>query len=123
MDYNLIANSPRVPGQCDACGAALETREDDTEEALAVRLREYRGKNQPGARDLQPRKEYVITVDATPSPEEIQQQIRRRLSLPAHRRPSGDANRRPEPSPHQKPRRPLNPARRPAATGAGRRAT
>ena len=38
MDYNLIANSPAVPGQCDMCGGELVTREDDTEEALAVRL-------------------------------------------------------------------------------------
>src|SRR5262245_27912759 len=35
MDYNLIANSPRVAGRCDVCGSALVTREDDTEEALA----------------------------------------------------------------------------------------
>src|SRR5215469_7488782 len=32
MDYNLIANSPRVAGHCDVCGSALVTREDDTEE-------------------------------------------------------------------------------------------
>src|SRR5499426_2797231 len=44
MDYNLLASSPREPGKCDACGAALVTREDDTEEALAVRLREYHEK-------------------------------------------------------------------------------
>ena len=41
MNYNLIANSPAVPGQCDMCGGELVTREDDTEEALAVRFREY----------------------------------------------------------------------------------
>ena len=45
MDYNLIANSPAVPGQCDMCGGELVTREDDTEEALAVRLREYHQQN------------------------------------------------------------------------------
>ena len=33
MDYNLIANSPTVPGRCDMCGGELITREDDTEEA------------------------------------------------------------------------------------------
>ena len=87
MDYNLIANSPRVPGQCDACGAALETREDDTEEALAVRLREYHEKTNP-VLAIFARKEYVITVDATPGAEEIQQAIRQRLSLPAYRQPS-----------------------------------
>ena len=47
MDYNLIANSPQVEGQCDACGGKLVQREDDTEEALAVRLREYHSKTNP----------------------------------------------------------------------------
>jgi adenylate kinase len=31
MDYNLIENSPAVPGQCDTCGGELVLREDDTE--------------------------------------------------------------------------------------------
>ncbi|MGI9006188.1 MAG: adenylate kinase family protein [Streptosporangiaceae bacterium] len=90
MDYNLIASSPRVPGRCDACGSALETREDDTEEALGVRLREYHEKTNP-VLAIFTRKEYVITVDARPGPEEIQQEIRRRLSLPADRKPADDA--------------------------------
>src|ERR1700679_1885601 len=29
MDYNLIANSPRVAGRCDVCGGDLVSREDD----------------------------------------------------------------------------------------------
>src|SRR5215467_8127270 len=36
MDYNLIENSPDVPGKCDSCGAELVQREDDTEAALVV---------------------------------------------------------------------------------------
>ena len=52
MDYNLIANSPAVPGQCDMCGGELVTREDDTEEALAVRLREYHQQNRVRPRDF-----------------------------------------------------------------------
>ena len=47
MDYNLIANSPKVAGQCDSCGGQLVTREDDTEEALAVRLRDYHKETSP----------------------------------------------------------------------------
>src|ERR1700716_1005631 len=47
MDYNLIANSPTVPGRCDMCGGELITREDDTEEALAVRLRDYHDQTNP----------------------------------------------------------------------------
>lgn len=84
MDYNLIASSPRVPGQCDACGATLVSREDDTEAALAVRLREYHEKTNP-VLAIFGRKEYVATIDATPGREHIQQEIRTRLSLPPYR--------------------------------------
>src|SRR5450755_3061806 len=63
VDYNLIANSPKVPGQCDSCGGELVTREDDTEEALAIRLREYHQKTNP-VLDIFRRKEYVVTVGA-----------------------------------------------------------
>lgn len=81
MDYNLIADSPSVPGRCDSCGGELVTREDDTEEALAVRLREYHEKTGP-VLDLFRRKEYVITVDARPPADVVQREIRSRLGLP-----------------------------------------
>jgi adenylate kinase len=81
MDYNLIADSPAVPGRCDSCGGELVQREDDTEEALTVRLREYHEKTDP-VLDLFRRKEYVISVDARPAREVVQQEIRSRLGLP-----------------------------------------
>jgi adenylate kinase len=81
LDYNLIDNSPRVPGRCDSCGGDLVTREDDTAEALAVRLREYHQKTNP-VLDIFRRKEYVVTIDARPSKEQVQQAIRARLGLP-----------------------------------------
>jgi adenylate kinase len=87
MDYNLIADSPKVAGRCDSCGGELVTREDDTDEALAVRLRQYHQETVP-ALDLFRRKEYVITVDALPAPEIVQQEIRKRLGLP----PQGTAS-------------------------------
>jgi adenylate kinase len=87
MDYNLIASSPRVPGQCDVCGATLVSREDDTEAALAVRLREYHQKTNP-VLAIFGRKEYVATVDATPDREQIQREIRTRLGLPPYRPPA-----------------------------------
>ncbi|MHB1593581.1 MAG: adenylate kinase family protein [Streptosporangiaceae bacterium] len=86
MDYNLIANSPHEPGRCDACGGALVRREDDTEQALAVRLREYHEKTNP-VLDIFRRKEYVVTVDARPAPDEIQREIRKRLDLPPYAAP------------------------------------
>jgi adenylate kinase len=81
VDYNLMANSPKVPGRCDLCGGELVTREDDTEEALAVRLRDYHEQTSPALEEFR-RKEYVITVDARPAPEVVQQTIRQRLGLP-----------------------------------------
>jgi adenylate kinase len=85
MDYNLLASTPEVPGKCDACGGELVTREDDTEEALAVRLKEYHEKTDP-VLDLFRRKEYVITADARKAPEEVQQEIRQKLGLPPLRK-------------------------------------
>jgi len=92
MDYNLLASSPREPGKCDACGAALVTREDDTEEALAVRLREYHEKTNP-VLEIFRRKEYVITVDARRSRGDVQQEIRKLLKLPPYREPTGPRQR------------------------------
>jgi adenylate kinase len=83
VDYNLLASSPAVSGKCDVCGGELERREDDTEEALAVRLRDYHQKTNP-VLDIFRRKEYVVTVDARPAPEQIQQTIRTRLGLPPY---------------------------------------
>jgi adenylate kinase len=83
VDYNLIDNTPAEPGKCDACGGQLVQREDDTEEALAVRLREYHSKTNP-VLDLFRRKEYVISVNSTPPIEEVQQEIRKKLDLPPY---------------------------------------
>src|SRR5215831_14391959 len=81
MDYHLIDSSPKVEGRCDSCGGDLVTREDDTEEALAVRLRDYHEKTNPVI-DLFRGKEYVFTVDARSAPDAVQEQIRKCLGLP-----------------------------------------
>ena len=81
MDYNLIDSSPKEAGKCDLCGGELITREDDTEEALAVRLREYHAQTEE-VLDIFRRKEYVYVVDARPAPEAVQEQIRKCLGLP-----------------------------------------
>ena len=47
VDYNLITTRPAQEGVCDVCGGTLVQREDDTEEALAVRLRDYHEKTNP----------------------------------------------------------------------------
>jgi adenylate kinase len=83
VDYNLIDNSPREEGTCDLCGSKLVQREDDTEAALAVRLREYHSKTNP-VLDIFRRKEYVVTIDARADKEEVQRDIRRALNLPPY---------------------------------------
>jgi adenylate kinase len=80
MDYNLIDNTPTVEGRCDVCGGELIRREDDTPDALEVRLREYHEKTNP-VLDIFRRKEYVITVDTRPDKEQVQQAIRDKLGI------------------------------------------
>jgi adenylate kinase len=84
VDYNLIQSRPATEGVCDLCGGNLVTREDDTEEALVVRLREYHEKTDP-VLDLFRRKEYVATIDATASKDDIQQAIRDKFGLPPYK--------------------------------------
>jgi adenylate kinase len=84
VDYNLIQSRPATEGVCDVCGGNLVTREDDTEEALAVRLREYHDKTDP-VLDLFRRKECVATIDATASKDEVQQAIRDKFGLPPYK--------------------------------------
>jgi adenylate kinase len=81
LDYNLIAHRPADEHVCDVCGGALVPREDDTPEALAVRLQEYHEKTKP-VLDLFRRKEFVAEIDATRSPREVQAAIRGRFTLP-----------------------------------------
>jgi adenylate kinase len=88
MDYHLIDNSPSRDGLCDACGGQLVRREDDTEQALAVRLGEYHAKTDPVLAIFR-RKEYVITVDSRPGKEQVQQAIRDQLGLAAPRLAAG----------------------------------
>ena len=83
MDYNLIADRPKVEGRCDICGTELITRPDDTPEALDARLRDYHEKTRP-VLELFRRKEVVHDVDGRPPVEEVQQAIRAALHLPAY---------------------------------------
>ena len=69
----------RASATCAA--ASLVTREDDTEEALAVRLRDYHEKTDP-VLDIFRRKEYVATSMHRPGKDEVQQAIRAKLGLP-----------------------------------------
>jgi adenylate kinase len=81
LDYNLIESRPAEPDVCDVCGGRLVAREDDTPEALAIRIREYHEHTAPVLQIFE-RKEYVATIDATESIEKVQAAIRARFGLP-----------------------------------------
>ena len=87
MDYNLIADRPQTEGCCDICGHELITRSDDTPEALDARLRDYNEKTRPVLERFR-RKEFVHDIDARPAVDEVQQMIRKALSLPSYQ-PAG----------------------------------
>lgn len=80
LDYNLISHRPAVDNVCDVCGGQLVSRPDDTPEALADRLRDYRTKTEP-VLELFRRKELVLDIDGTRKPEEIQVEILARLGV------------------------------------------
>jgi adenylate kinase len=84
MDYNLIADRPKVEGRCDICGHELTTRADDTPEALDARLRDYNEKTRP-VLELFGRKEFVHDIDARATADEVQAKIREVLNLPAYK--------------------------------------
>jgi adenylate kinase len=81
LDFNLIAHRPENEGACDACGTELVTREDDTPDALASRLRDYHAKTRPII-ELFERKEFVARVDAEQPVPDVQIEIRHQLGLP-----------------------------------------
>jgi adenylate kinase len=81
LDYNLIYHRPAQAGICDVCGGALEARSDDTPEAIRTRLDEYNSLTRP-VLELFRKKELIVSVDGTRTPNEVQREIRERLSLP-----------------------------------------
>jgi adenylate kinase len=81
MDYNLIAHRPQKEDVCDVCQGKLEVRADDNPEALMVRLAAYHEETKPLIAIFE-RKEFVATIDATLSVEQVQTSIRKRFNLP-----------------------------------------
>jgi adenylate kinase len=45
--YHLVYSPPREEGKCDSCGGELYVRDDDREETVRARLREYEAKTRP----------------------------------------------------------------------------
>jgi len=81
LDYNLIFHRPKKDDECDVCGSVLTRRADDTEDALADRLRTFHESTKP-ILELFRKKELVVVVDGTVPTDAVYQQIRSRLALP-----------------------------------------
>jgi adenylate kinase len=82
LDYNLIAHRPQIDDTCDICRGKLVMRADDNPEALGIRLADYHEETKPLIAIFE-RKEFVVTIDATRSVEEVQASIRGRFALRA----------------------------------------
>jgi adenylate kinase len=78
IDYNLIFHRPKLEDACDVCGGKLVARSDDNPEAIVVRLREYHEKTDP-ILELFRKKELVVVVDGTKSPDAVENDIRTQL--------------------------------------------
>jgi len=59
--YHVQFNPPNVEGKCDACGADLYQRADDTEETVKERIQAYHAQTQPLI-DYYNKKGLVVTV-------------------------------------------------------------
>lgn len=68
--YHIEFNPPKVAGKDDATGEDLIQRPDDTEEAIKNRLEVYKKQTAPLI-EYYEKKDLLINVDATGSPDEV----------------------------------------------------
>jgi len=68
--FHVEYNPPHTEGVCDVCGGELYQRDDDTEEAVRVRLDEYHTKTEPII-DYYKAQGLVVTIGALGSVQEV----------------------------------------------------
>lgn len=68
--YNLITKPPKVEGKCDKCGGELILRDDDKEETIRKRMKEYHEKTAPLV-EYYEKKGILNKVDANGTIEEV----------------------------------------------------
>lgn len=77
--YNLTTKPPKVPGVCDLDGTPLVQRPDDRAEAVTTRLKVYAEQTAP-LLDYYRQRRLLRSVDASGTPDEVTERIRRVLS-------------------------------------------
>jgi adenylate kinase len=78
--YHVLFNPPKVQGKDDVTGEPLIQRPDDQEDSIRVRLAEYADKTAPLISYYEQQSK-VVTVDASPSPDEVYASLRNALGL------------------------------------------
>jgi len=68
--YHIKNVPPKVEGVCDKCGGELYQREDETLEAVRIRMKEYNKKTKPLV-DYYKKRGLLVNVDANPPIEEV----------------------------------------------------
>jgi adenylate kinase len=72
--YHVEYIKPRVDGRCDACGAALVTRDDDRPETVRTRLQTYQKATAPLVAYYQ-RQGLLLRIDGSGSPDLVRELI------------------------------------------------
>ncbi len=73
--FHLLFDPPAKEDTCDACGGELYCRDDDREETVRARLREYEAKTSPLV-DYYRREGLLRDIDGAASMEEVLREIR-----------------------------------------------
>lgn len=76
--YHIIYNPPKVEGIDDETGEPLIQREDDKEEAILNRIKVYHAQTEPLI-NYYKEKNLIIDIDASGTPEEIFNQVKKEL--------------------------------------------
>jgi len=77
--YHVEFSPPKVPGKDDATGEDLIQRDDDKEEAIRNRLKVYADQTAPLV-SYYDEKGILVTVDASPAPDEVYEALRKALA-------------------------------------------
>lgn len=78
--YHPKYKPEKVKGTCDHCGAKLEVRKDDTPEGVMKRFEQYAKSIQPWI-DAYKKRGLLLDIDATPSIEEIHNEVVKNLEF------------------------------------------
>ena len=70
LNHHVIFMPPKIRNKCDSCGGDLVRREDDSDTAIATRLKVYKSQSEPLI-EYYTKKNVLINIDASPETETI----------------------------------------------------